>query len=68
LVRRSAFLGLPAGVSYPMRRVTHDESDPNLARGLTVPNKAGGFTSVGSGASGLTFGGAGARGKRARVD
>lgn len=64
---RSAFIPLPAGVAYPVRRVTHDESDPNLARGPTVPNKNN-FASVGSGASGLTFGSAANKGKRARLE
>ncbi|SCZ87881.1 BZ3500_MvSof-1268-A1-R1_Chr2-3g05349 [Microbotryum saponariae] len=50
----NAFIGLPPGVSYPMRRVTHDESDPKLSsQGVqkTAPFVGGNSTGVGSAAA-----------------
>ncbi|ORY63672.1 kinase-like domain-containing protein [Leucosporidium creatinivorum] len=63
----NAFLGLPTGVSYPMRRVTHDESDPKLSSNAGRGTFASGG---GSGvASGLPFGGGPVRAtKRSRLD
>lgn len=63
----SAFLGLPTGVTYPMRRVTHDESDPKLSSNAG----RGSFASAGGSGvtSGLPFGGAPVRtAKRSRLD
>jgi cyclin-dependent kinase 8/11 len=67
----SAFLGLPSGASYPMRRVTHDDNDPKLSHGGPLAPKmfavgtGGGSSAVGSGMGVTTAVG---RGKRGRLD
>ncbi|KAI5480859.1 cyclin-dependent protein kinase [Pseudohyphozyma bogoriensis] len=64
----SAFLGLPSGVNYPSRRVTHDESDPKL-QGPAAPNKSSFASGGGSGLpSGLPFGNAPVSGRKRRLE